>query len=143
VDNPPVPPAELRTVTIIGLYRPDSPEMPKWAVESLAQHKSSDDFFIACKEWLPGSYRQMRAFQKRCGHEFLLIAPQHPEVRAQLTGHTLSAGDGSFQAYGAQVLPEDKAKLVPRVPYRIQPVNISETYRWTVAPDVTLRLFEN
>ncbi|HEX4262798.1 MAG TPA: transglutaminase domain-containing protein [Verrucomicrobiae bacterium] len=137
-DNPPVPLVELQTVTIIGLYPPDSPQVPKWVADSFGQHKANFDFLIATKEWVPGGYYQMRAFQKHAGHEFLLTAPQHPEVRARLTGLDLSTGNGSFQAYGAEVLPEDKVKLASKIPYNIRPVNISETYRWTVAPDTML-----
>jgi hypothetical protein len=143
LDNPLVPIAELHTVTIIGLYHPNSPQVPKWAADSFARYKSGIDFLIASKEWVQGSYNQMRAFQKRAGQEFLLMAPQHPEVRAHLSGLRLSSGDGSFQAYGARVLPEEKAKLAPGVPYSIQPINISETYRWTTAPDMTLLMFGN
>jgi hypothetical protein len=56
---------------------------------------------------------------------------------------TLSSGDGSFQAYAAQFATEDKAKLVPGVAYNIQPINTSETYRWVVAPDITLLMLKN
>ena len=140
VTNPPVAIAELQTVTIIGLYGPHSPAVPNWVAESLAKHKSDVDFLIATKEWVAGGHQQMRAFQKRAGREFRLMAPGHPEVRARLGGLNLSSGDGSFQAYTAQVLPADKAKLVPGVPYRIQPENISETYRWSVASDLTFTL---
>jgi len=136
VDNPPVIAAELQTVTIIGLYRPDAAQVPKWAAEGLAQHPGDIDFLIATKEWIPGTYRQMSAFQKRAGHEFRLVAPGQPEVRARLTGLTQSAGDGSFQAYGAKVVPEDKSKVASGVPYGIQPINISDTYRWTTATNL-------
>ena len=62
IDNPPVAPAELRTVTIIGLYLPDSPQVPKWPVDGLALKRTATEFFIACREWVPGTYNQMRAF---------------------------------------------------------------------------------
>ena len=134
--NPPVPPAELRTVTITALYRPDSPELPKWVADGLAQHHAREDFLIGCKEWLPGVDNQMRAFANHVGREFLLTAPQHPDIRARLSGLDLSAGDGSFQAYGVQIVPADKANLVPGIAYTIQPSNTNATYRWTVAPDM-------
>jgi transglutaminase-like putative cysteine protease len=134
--NPPVPLAELRTATITVLYLPDSPKLPKWVADGLAQHRSKDDFLIGYKEWIPGVGNQMRAFANRVGHEFLLTAPQHPDVRAHLSGLDLSTGDGSFQAYGAQVVPEDKAKLVPGVAYSIQPIKGSDTYHWVAAPDL-------
>jgi hypothetical protein len=135
LDNPPAP--ELRTVTIIGLYHPDSPEVPKWAADSLKRENTGIDFLIACKEWLSGVDNQMRAFQKRAGHEFLLTSPHHPDVRAHLIDLRQSSGDGTFQAYGAQIATEDKARLLPGVAYSIQPINISDTYQWAVAPDLT------
>lgn len=135
LDNPPLP--ELKTVTIIGLYRPDSPEVPKWAADHSKNDSHRNDFFIACKEWLPGVRMQMSEFWERAGHEFLLTSPHHPNVRARLIDGRMSAGDGTFQAYLAQVVPEDKARLLPRVAYSIQPINTSDTYQWAVAPDLT------
>ena len=137
IDNPPVKPAELRTVTIIGLYRPDSPEVPGWAADSLKKKNHETDFLIACKEWVSGvGYQQMSSFQKRAGHQFLLTSPRHPDVRASFDNFTLSTGDGTFQAFVARVLPEDKAKVVPGIAYQIRPINISDTYHWAVAPDL-------
>jgi hypothetical protein len=143
IENSPVPVAELRRVTIIGLYFPDSPELPKGVSDGLAQRDFNFDFLIACKEWIPESNMQMRVFRKRAGHEFLLTAPQYPNVRARLTSLDVTSGDGSFQAYGAQVLPEDKAKLIPGIAYDIQPINTNDTYRWAVAPDMPPLIFSH
>ncbi len=126
LDNPPVPLAELRTVTIIGLYPKGSPAVPKWVTEDTWQ-RTGTDFLIACQEWIPGVSYQMRAFEKRAGHEFLLAAPGHPTLKAHLNRTCLSSGDGSFQAYGEQFATEDKARLVPGVAYSIQPLNTSDT----------------
>jgi hypothetical protein len=135
--------AELRTVTIIGLYPKGSPAIPAWVKEESWQ-RTGTDFLIASQEWGPdGSYHQMSAFEKRAGQEFLLAASGHPTVKARLNRTTLSSGDGSFQAYAAQFAAEDKAKLVPGVAYNIQPINTSETYRWVVAPDVTLIMLKD
>jgi len=143
LDNPPAPLAELRTVTIIGLYPKGSPAIPAWVKEETWQ-KTGTDFLIAGQEWVPGgSYHQMSAFEKRAGQEFLLAAPEHPTVKAHLNRLTLSSGDGSFQAYAAQFATEDKARLVPGVAYNIQPINTSEIYRWVVAPDITLLMLKN
>ncbi len=79
----------------------------------------------------------MQVFRKRAGQNFLLTAPQQPDVSAEPSGLTISSGDGSFQAFGMRVLPEDKPKLILGVGYRIQPINTSDTYRWEVAPDLT------
>jgi serine/threonine protein kinase len=117
LDNPPVSVAELRTVTIIGLYPKGSPAIPAWVKEESWQ-RTGTDFLIASQEWGPdGSYHQMSAFEKRAGQEFLLAASGHPTVKARLNRTTLSSGDGSFQAYAAQFAAEDKAKLVPGVAY--------------------------
>jgi len=143
LDNPPVSVAELRTVTIIGLYPKGSPAIPAWVKEESWQ-RTGTDFLIAGQEWGPGgSYHQMSAFEKRAGQEFLLTASGHPTVKAHLNRTTLSSGDGSFQAYAAQFATEDKARLVPGVAYSIQPINTSETYRWLVAPDVTLIMLKD
>jgi serine/threonine protein kinase len=143
LDNPPVSVAELRTVTIIGLYPKGSPAIPAWVKEETWQ-KTGTDFLIASQEWGPdGSYHQMSAFEKRVGQEFLLAASGHPTVKAHLNGLTLSSGHGSFQAYAAQFAAEDKARLVPGVAYNIQPINTSETYRWVVTPDITLLMLKN
>jgi hypothetical protein len=143
LDNPPVSVAELRTVTIIGLYPKGSPAIPAWVKEESWQ-RTGTDFLIASQEWGPdGSYHQMSAFEKRAGQEFLLTASGHPTVKAHLNRTTLSSGDGSFQAYAAQFAAEDKARLVPGVAYNIQPINTSETYRWVVTPDITLLMLKN
>jgi hypothetical protein len=138
LDNPEVPVAELRTVTIIGLYPKGSAAIPTWVTENQDWQRDGPDFVIACREWLPGGYHQMRAFSKRASQVFLLSAPGHPDLKARLKGLTLSAGDGSFQAYAAQLAPEDRARLAPGVAYSIQPLNVSDTYRWVVAPGTTL-----
>ena len=143
LDNPPVSVAELRTVTIIGLYPKGSPAIPAWVNEETWQ-RTGTDFLIASQEWGPdGSYHRMSAFEKRAGQEFLLTASGYPTVKAHLNRLTLSSGDGSFQAYAAQFAAEDKARLVPGVAYNIQPINTSETYRWVVAPDVTLIMLKD
>ncbi len=87
---------------------------------------------------VPGSYLQMRAFGKRAGHGFLLTAPGRPDVKVRLNGTMDSNGDGTFQAFGARIVPEDKPKLAPGVAYTLTPQNVSDTYRWAVAPGVTL-----
>ena len=139
VANPPVPVAELRTATITGLLPKGSPVLPKWVTETVAGNNRLD-FFLVYKEWAPGSYMQMRAFGKRVTHDFLLTTPGKPDIHVRLNGTMESSGDGSFQAFGARILPEDKPKLVPGVTYTLTPKNVSETYRWTVAPGVTLTM---
>lgn len=133
IDNPPVPIAELQTATITALLPKTSSILPKWVADDKARNTSLD-FFLVYKEWVPGSYQQMRVFRSRAGHQFLLTAPGQPNIRVRLNDTMDSSGDGSFQAFGAQIVPEDKAKLDPGVTYTLLPKNISTTYRWAVAP---------
>jgi hypothetical protein len=141
--NPEVPLTELRTVTIIGLYPKGSEAIPQWVKED-TWRKTGTDFLIACREWISAAaYHQMSAFRKRAGQEFLLSAPGHPDLKARLNGLTVSAGDGSFQAYAAQLAPEDRARLAPGVAYSIQPLNVSDTYCWVVAQGTTLLMVKH
>jgi len=78
----------------------------------------------------------MRVFQKRVGQEFILSAAGHPELRARLLDWRMSKGDGSFQAYCAEVIAADRDKIAPGVAYAIKPMNISETYRWQLAAEL-------
>ena len=140
IDNPEVPPAELRTVTINNLLLPNSSTLPKWV--DFSHQSSKPDFLIGTKEWVAGNHFQMNAFEKRAGHDFVLSAPDHPPIKARLNGMKLSSGDGTFQAYGANILPEDKEKMVPGIAYSIQPLNISPTYRWELATNLAGLKFE-
>jgi hypothetical protein len=82
----------------------------------------------------------MRAFEARAGHAFVLKLPDHPDVRLELDGAKLSTGDGTFQAFGARVVAEDRSKVVPDAAYTLEPSNTSTTYRWTVSPGLLVRL---
>jgi hypothetical protein len=137
VDNPPVAVAELTTVTIVALLRPDSPALPKFVSDGWKPEARRPDFLVAFKEWLPGkSYVQMRTFQQRVSQDFILRAAGHPDLRVHLLDSRWSQGDGSFQAYAAEIVAEDRAKIAPAVAYRIEPLNTSDTYRWQLAADL-------
>jgi hypothetical protein len=135
VDNPTVPLAQLRTATIVAVHRPDAPGLPRW-VDRNALLKQGSDLLVAYREWIPGAYLQMRAFEKRVGHEFGLVAPGQPEIRASLSGLRLSQGDGTFQAYGLKIAPGDRAKVVSGVAYTLRPINTNDTYTWQLAARV-------
>ncbi|MBI5766178.1 MAG: transglutaminase domain-containing protein [Verrucomicrobia bacterium] len=135
IANPEVPPAELRTATIIGLYRQGDKAVPAWVGDSPWQ-QGRVDFLIAYREWIRGGYLQMRAFEKRVSHDFVLTAPACPEIAVQLSGLKLSTGDGSFQAFGARIAPADRAKIQRSVDYTLRPRNKSDVYRWATSPDL-------
>ena len=136
IANPDVPVAELRTATIVSLLRTDATSFPRW-VDRAQFNPQRVDFFMAYQEWIAGSHLQMRAFEKRVGNDFLLVAPGHPEVKARLAGFRLSAGNGSFQAFGVKILPEEKSKVVPGAAYALRPLNTNARYAWRLAPDLS------
>ena len=119
--------AELKTVTIIGVYRRNAPELPAFVKEGKARQSSPTEYFMACKEWVAGTYRQMNAFYGHASHDVLFTAPGQPDVRGHLNGHTVSSGDGVV------IVAEDQSKIVPGVAYDIKPINTDTTYRWQVS----------
>jgi len=137
ISNPPVP--ELRAVTIVAIYPKGAAALPPWARNSAAGD-SSTDFFIAVKEKVGRAYHQMTVFEERASHGFLLTASGKPSVRVTLSGFQISDSDGGFQAFGARIAPEDRAKIVPGIAYTLTPQNTSNVYHWTAAPGVTLTL---
>ncbi len=139
VSNPEIDAPELRAVTINAVYwkgaKTNPPDVP--AAEQLPPDV---DFLIGIKEWLTGrTYHQLSRYYKHAGHDFVLKAAGHPDVRFTLDGGNLNNSARDFQAYTAHILREDKAKLVPGVAYAIHPLNTSDVYKWSVAPNVTLR----
>jgi hypothetical protein len=125
--------AELRTVTIVRLYGRNATELPAFVKEGNARQRNLTEYFMGCKEWVAGTYHQMNAFYKRASHEILFTAPGQPDVRGRLNGHTVSSGDGSFQAYGLEIVAEDWDKIVTGIVYGIKPINTDATYRWQVS----------
>ncbi len=138
IENPPVaPPPELTTATIAALLLPDSPRLPKFVRDGFARPgRPWPDFLVSYLEWVPGDHRQMNVFQERVGQHFLLRAPACPDLHAHLLGWRFSTGDGSFQAYAAEIDPPDRPALVPGAAYTLTPLNISDTYRWQLAPSL-------
>jgi transglutaminase-like putative cysteine protease len=137
IDNPDVPIAEFRTVTIDGVYLADSKALPDF-FHSPQVTKTGKDIFISYKERLSAAH-PMRTFFKQAGHEFLLKAPGHDSVRVHWSGGASISAHGT-ETIAAQIDPQDKPKLAPGVQYGIEPTNISDTYKWVVAPDVKLEI---
>lgn len=134
VENPEEHAPELRTATIVKIYRPDTKELPGWVTWTTTPHRG--DFLVGFREWVKGVNLPMRAFAKKAGHDFRLTAPGQPELRAHLSGLSLSQGDGSFQAYELQIADDDRAKIVAGAAYTLVPVNTSDDYRWEIAPNL-------
>jgi transglutaminase-like putative cysteine protease len=134
-DNPPVAPAEYRTVTIDRLIPGDAPQLPEF-FRSVAI-KDKVDYFISYKERVDGAH-PMRSFFKRAGHEFTLTAPNCPPIKIVWTGASVSEDD--LQTVAARIDAEDRHKLVPGIAYTIEPNNVSDVYRWVVQPDVIITI---
>lgn len=134
VDNPETaPPPELTTATISALLMPDAPELPAFVREGLAAGtRKAPDLVMPFKEWVEGTYMQMRVFRTKVGHEFVLSAAGQPDLHASLGGSTWSKGDGSFQAFSLEVRAADRGRIAPGVAYALKPVDTSEKYRWVV-----------
>jgi hypothetical protein len=133
IDNPPVPTAELRTVTIDRIIPGNSPDLPEFFRTVAKEH--SFDLYISFKERVDATHAT-KAFYKRAGHDFLLSAPNCPPIRVVWVGGGVSAGD--LWTCPARIKAEDKPNLVPGVAYTIAPTNISDVYRWVVEPHVTI-----
>jgi hypothetical protein len=125
---------ELRTVTVTALHGLHSQSLPDRVKEVTARNvPRPTEILVGVKEWVPGTYRQLSDFFKRASRDFLLIASGHPDLHARLNGHTVSLGDGTFQAYGLEVIPEDRDKIAAGAAYTLKPLNTNDAYRWQVS----------
>ena len=140
IANPKITPPELRAVTINAVYWRDAPANPTSMLRGKDWYHEID-FLFGIKEVIPNqNYRQLTRFHRRAGHNFALKAPGHPDIPVILDGGTMVGKPRApFQAFQARIPDEDKKKLVRGVAYTIQPLNISDVYKWSVAPGVVVR----
>jgi hypothetical protein len=96
------------------------------------------DFYIGIQEYVPEYPGQMRDFEARAGHEFVLAAAGHPEVKATLSGMKLSNG-AQYQIWGVRIAEESRKDVAAGVAYEIRPANTSDVYRWNVRSGVTVK----
>ena len=138
VSNPEAPDEELRKVTVTQAFWKDQPLK---GLEGILPKAANTDFFVRISEYVPGFRLQLREFYRRAGKQFILEAAGHPEIRASLTGHTITTGNDQlrYQLFGVRVNPEDRSRMLQGVPYRVRPVNDSETHIWSVGEGVTLQ----
>jgi transglutaminase-like putative cysteine protease len=135
ISNPEVPEEELRAVTVKEAYWKDA--LPKY-VSLKGGDPTKGDFYIGIQEYIPRYTGQMRDFEARAGHEFVLAAPGHPDLKAKLSGIKLSNG-AQYQMWGVRIADESREDLAEGVEYEIRPVNTSDVYRWTVRPGVVIK----
>jgi hypothetical protein len=135
IDNPVVADEELRSVTVKDAYWKDA--LPKYVVMKNGDPTKAD-FYIGIQEYVPRYTTQMNDFEGQAGHEFVLTAPEHPEIKAKLSGMRISNG-AQYQMWGVRVADESRKDLAAGVEYTIHPINTSAVYRWTVPPGIVLK----
>ena len=109
IANPAVENEELRKVTVVETYWKDA--LPA-AVSALLEDPTGSDFYIGIREYIPGYRLQMRAFPRQAGHQFVLSAQGHPDVKVTLTSMKFSAGVGGrrYQLFGAHAWMRNRAR---------------------------------
>jgi hypothetical protein len=135
IENPEVANAELRAVTVKEAYWKNA--LPKYVVMKTPD-PTKPDFYIGIQEYIPNYTGQMRDFEAQAGHEFVLAAAWHPDVKAKLSGMKLSNG-AQYQMWGVRVDADSRQDLAPGVEYSIRPINISDVYKWRVLPGVVVK----
>jgi hypothetical protein len=135
IANPEVGVEELQTVTVKEAYWKDA--LPKY-VGMKGADPTKADFYIGIQEYVPRYVGQMRDFEARAGHNFVLSSPGRPDVNVRLSGMKLSNG-AQYQMWGMRIEDESRKDVVAGVEYRISPRNISDVYRWTVHPGVVIK----
>jgi len=129
---------EIRQAHVNGLYWYNDERIPEWI------RKDGDRwaFFIGIEEWHKGqSHRQLDEFRTNAGFRFVLKAEGQKdiEINQENYGGNCSSGRGEFQAFYVGLNDAQFRQIVPSVSYRLEPLNDSNEYYWTVNDGVTLR----
>jgi hypothetical protein len=128
IANPEVKDEELRAVTVREAYWKDA--LPA-AIQAVMKNgdPTNPDFYIGIQEYIPHYENQMRDFEARAGHRFVLASPGHPDLHAALSGMTLSNG-AQYQMWGVRIDAESRKDIAAGAAYAIRAINTSETYTW-------------
>ena len=135
VDNP--APPEHRTLTISRLYWLQSPEC---RVEvSLRGRDPATLFFAHVDECFRGEgLGQYRDFDDGVDRQFVLEAEGVPDLRVEAASGYWLDEDAGIHEFLLQLAPDQLALMEKDVPYRLEPRNRRDPYRWAVAPGVAL-----
>jgi hypothetical protein len=137
IPNPAVADEELRAVTVNEVYWKDA--LPANVRASLKNGDPTNaDFYIGIQEYIPRYVTQMNDFEASVGHQFVLTASGHPDLKATLSGMKLSNGS-QYQMFGVRIDAESKKDVAPGVEYAIRPVNTSDVYTWRVKDGIAVR----
>ena len=139
-----VPPdSVVQHIKVAGLFHCDAPEVPKAQAQTLEKMKGTDEFLIGIEAGSPGQDLQglsTFAAHARSG-ELCLVPASGPNVGIKLNGLVVCASNGTFHAFGAKVLPEDRHKLAFGVTYSLKPSATHTPYDWLVPPDAKRIVF--
>jgi len=115
--------------------------LPPAVLEKASKDPAESDFYIRIQEFIPHFKLQLRNFARHAGKHFVLTAPGHPEIKAKLSGKTITnnAKGQLYQLFGVRIDSEDRQGVTFGVDYTIRPINTSETYRWSVKDGVVLK----
>jgi hypothetical protein len=129
---------EIRQAHVNGLYFFDDERIPEW----LRKDHHQRSFLMSIKEWHEGQdHRQLDEFRTNAGFRFVLRAEGQKdiEISEKNYGGNCSSGNGKFQAFYVNLNNAQFGQIVPGASYRLEPLNDSNEYYWTVNDGVTLR----
>ena len=129
---------EIRQAHVNGLYWYNDERVPEWVQKD--DHQRS--FLIGIEEWHKGqSHRQLNEFKANAGFRFVLKAEGQKdiEISEKNYGGTCSQGDGEFQVFCVNLKDTQFRQIVPGVSYRLEALNDSNEYFWTVNDSVILK----
>lgn len=118
--------SEQKTATIRHVY-PDAID------RSFVDVDVKDQLVISCEEWTVAGIQGMRAFLRRAGSDFELVARGCPTVKAKASGRIYNgwtAMEIPAHAYGLIIAPEDLDKVISGTTYTLRAINTNDTYRW-------------
>jgi|GEM_PF-1329369 len=128
---------QIKHAHINALYWLDDERVPKWIKKNSKQRT----FLIGIEEWNEGQdHTQLVEFYENAGFNFVLKAEgqKNIEISSKTYPGTSSQGDGQFQVFYVKLKDSQFEQIVPGVPYRLEPLNDSNEYFWSVNDGVRL-----
>ena len=128
---------QIKQAHVNGLYWSDDERLP----ERDRKNPYKNTFLIGIEEWCEGQdHRQLEEFKINAGFRFVLKAKGQKDIeinKANYSG-TRSFGNGEFQAFYVKLKDSQFREIVPGVSYKLEALNDSNEYFWTVNDGVTL-----
>jgi hypothetical protein len=127
---------QIKQAHVNGLYWISDEGVPKFA-----RKENDDKLLISIEEWHKGQgHQQLDEFSRNAGFRFVLKAKgqKDVEIGENNYGGNCSQGDGEFQAFYVNLNGSQLGQIVLGVSYRLETLNDSNEYFWTVNNGVTL-----